>query len=193
MDNLVGAQKIAPTVAVFVHTMDKRLRDLTDSPPFADFVGEELVPWVRKNYRISGGAGHVVIAGVSFGGLSASYCAFKHPEAIGNVLSLSGSYWLTKDNWRNQPPFPLRLADEPGDLVNEFRVSKRLPIRFFIRIGRFEGGRMLGANRVLREVLLNKGYPVTYKEDDGGHDYLSWRGSFADGLIALIGKKADRR
>jgi enterochelin esterase-like enzyme len=23
----------------------------------------------------------------------------------------------------------------------------------------------------------------------GGHDYLSWRGMLADGLIALIGKK----
>jgi len=35
--------------------------------------------------------------------------------------------------------------------------------------------------------LLAKGYEVHYQQFVGGHDYLSWRGTFADGLIALIG------
>src|SRR5262249_58450425 len=85
------------TIAVSVDSMGKRLRDLTDSPAFADFDGKELVPWVRRQYRIGAGASHVVAAGSSIGGLSAAYCAFKHPETIGNALSVSGSYWITKD------------------------------------------------------------------------------------------------
>jgi enterochelin esterase-like enzyme len=28
---------------------------------------------------------------------------------------------------------------------------------------------------------------VIYSEFDGGHDYFCWRGSLADGLIALLG------
>jgi enterochelin esterase-like enzyme len=28
---------------------------------------------------------------------------------------------------------------------------------------------------------------VSYHEFPGGHDYLTWRGSFADGLVALVG------
>jgi enterochelin esterase family protein len=43
----------------------------------------------------------------------------------------------------------------------------------------------------MRDVLLLKNYPVTYREFDGGHDYLWWRGSFADGLLSLIGQNRD--
>jgi enterochelin esterase family protein len=37
-------------------------------------------------------------------------------------------------------------------------------------------------------VLLAKGYEVHFQEFAGNHDYLSWRGTLADGLIVLIGK-----
>jgi enterochelin esterase-like enzyme len=30
---------------------------------------------------------------------------------------------------------------------------------------------------------------VTYSEYSGGHDMICWRGSLADGLIALLGKQ----
>jgi len=46
---------------------------------------------------------------------------------------------------------------------------------------------MVPSNRELRDVLLAKGYDVTYTEFDSGHDYLWWRGSLATGLITLVG------
>jgi len=52
---------------------------------------------------------------------------------------------------------------------------------------RGSGGAILETSRHLRDVLLAKGYSVTYQEFPGGHDYLTWRGSLADGLIALLG------
>ena len=39
----------------------------------------------------------------------------------------------------------------------------------------------------MRDVLLAKGYEVHNQEFQGGHDYLSWRGTLADGLIVLMG------
>jgi enterochelin esterase-like enzyme len=49
------------------------------------------------------------------------------------------------------------------------------------------GGAILEPSRHMRDVLLAKGYEVHYQENVGGHDYLSWRGSLADGLLALVG------
>lgn len=46
---------------------------------------------------------------------------------------------------------------------------------------------MIGVNRILRDVLLSKGYPVSYEEFKGGHDYLCWGETLARGLISLIG------
>jgi enterochelin esterase family protein len=42
-------------------------------------------------------------------------------------------------------------------------------------------------------VLLAKGYEVHYQQFNSGHDYLTWRGTLADGLIALVGTDAARR
>lgn len=39
----------------------------------------------------------------------------------------------------------------------------------------------------MRDVLLNKGYSVAYKNFPSGHDYLAWGETLATGLIALIG------
>jgi enterochelin esterase family protein len=47
----------------------------------------------------------------------------------------------------------------------------------------------LQSNRYMRDVLIAKGYDVTYHEYAGGHDYSWWRGLLADGLIALIGNR----
>jgi enterochelin esterase family protein len=185
LDNLIAAKRIAPTIAVLVRNPN-RTRDLGMNPSFADFIANELVPWVRKHYRIADGPQHVVVAGSSRGGFAAAFCAFQHPEAIGNVLSQSGSFWIVKD-YNGPPRYP--FSERSGDLIAAFQSSKRLPIRFYIEIGRFDNGiAMLPMNRELRDILITKGYDVTYNEFDSGHDYLWWRGSFADGLIALLGR-----
>jgi enterochelin esterase family protein len=72
--------------------------------------------------------------------------------------------------------------------MRQYLKSPKLPLRFYIEVGRYEGlGNQLLTNRNLRDVLELKGYPLTYSEFDGGHEYLCWRGSVADGLIALFG------
>jgi enterochelin esterase-like enzyme len=63
-------------------------------------------------------------------------------------------------------------------------------VRFYVEVGRFEQGavnNMVLENRRFRDVLEAKGHEVTYSEYLGGHDYCCWRGSIADGLIAMLG------
>jgi enterochelin esterase-like enzyme len=188
LDNLIAANKVNPTVAVFVPNMGHRNRDLAGyNPSFADFIATEVVSWARKTYRIAAGPSHVVVVGSSLGGVAAGYCAFTHSEAIGNVLSQSGAFWVLKAWQDPNPADPWPLSVDSGDLISQFKNRERLPIRFYLEVGRFDqNGFSLGTNRELRDVLQLKGYAVTYKEFDSGHDYIWWRGSLADGLIALL-------
>jgi enterochelin esterase-like enzyme len=49
------------------------------------------------------------------------------------------------------------------------------------------GGSILETSRHMRDVLIALGYGIHYQQFVGAHDYLSWRGTFADGLISLVG------
>jgi enterochelin esterase-like enzyme len=59
---------------------------------------------------------------------------------------------------------------------------------FHLSLGRTTALRYCKSTESCETVLVLKGYPVTYCEFDGGHDYLCWRGSFADDLLSLIGQ-----
>ncbi len=66
-------------------------------------------------------------------------------------------------------------------------MGPRLSLRFYMDAGTDEidltglGRDILASSRHMRDVLLAKGYEVHYQEFIGGHDYLSWRGTLADG------------
>jgi enterochelin esterase family protein len=188
LDNLIAAGKIPPLVAVLVNNLNEeaRERDLRCSEPFAHFLARELVPWVRAHYRVSARAERTTISGSSFGGLCAAFCGLRHSDVFGNVLSQSGSYWYTPDGDTPAEPYLTRS----GWMIEQYAQARRLPLRFYLQVGLFESGAgMVATNRHLRDVLLLKGYPVTYAEIEGGHDALAWRGSLAEGLIALVGGK----
>jgi enterochelin esterase family protein len=189
LDNLIARQKIRPLVAVFVkHGPATRITDLSCSKPFAAFLINELIPWVRAEYRVTDDPARTIVGGLSLGGLMASYCSLQHPEVFGNVLSQAGSYnWypgaLEKDD-RDMPDA------ETGWLTGQFVDAPRRAVRFYLEIGRFEDGGFgsgLTETHRFRDVLKAKGYTVHYSEFCGGHDFVSWRGTFADGLMALAG------
>jgi enterochelin esterase-like enzyme len=66
-------------------------------------------------------------------------------------------------------------------------------LRFYLDAGTYEydmsgrGSGILMPSRHLRDVLRLKGYEVHWQEFSGGHDYLSWRETLAEGLIQLVG------
>jgi enterochelin esterase family protein len=187
LDNLTAQKKIPPTLGVFVYQGPTRARDLPMSAPFSDFLATELAPWVRREYRASADPRAVTLAGFSFGGLCAAYTAFHHPDVFGNALSQSGSFWFSPGALEAASPF----AVGTGALMTEIIAAKTAPVRVWMEVGLFEGGgdipgmNQVAQNRHMRDVLLAKGYRVSYHEYAGGHDYASWRGSVADGLLEL--------
>jgi enterochelin esterase family protein len=194
LDNLTAARKIAPVVAVFVESGETRDHDLGCDPTFAAFAAEELVTWVRGRYQVTKDSRRVTVSGFSRSGLGAAYCAFKHPEVIGNVIAMSGAFWWypeADEDARKKPP--VRVIDrETGRLTRQIAASKPVPVRFYLEAGRFEvglGGGIRTETRRLRDVLEAKGCSVIYREPVGDHDYAVWRGSFADAILALTDKK----
>ena len=97
---------------------------------------------------------------------------------------------------RRRPAMPAESSSEPNWLVRQFISSPTKPLRFYLDAGSAEfnatggGDAILFCTRTLRDVLRAKGYEVHFQEFAGGHDYLSWRGTLADGLIALMGAVA---
>lgn len=197
LDNLIHEKKIPPTVAVFVPNVstETRYRELGCSKEFAEFLHSELLPWVRSKYAVSPDAAKVTIAGSSRAGLMALCAGLAHPESIGKVISQSGIVWYdpSMNFFQDEPAkFKTDLREQPNWPARQFLKRKKLPLRFHLDAGTFEaniadmGNRsILESNRHLRDVLLAKGYSVHYQEFTGGHDYLNWRGTLADALIAL--------
>lgn len=182
LDNLVAAKRITPVIAIFVGNPDgQRDSELIANPQFADFIAGELIPWAKERYPISSSPDKNIVAGSSAGGLAAAFVAFRHPEIFGNVLSQSGAYFFA-------PP----EDDEPEILPRTLSTSALKSIRFYVEVGTLEGNgesfkgvNMLSSNRHFRDVLLAKGYPLTYHEFVGGHSDLNWRSGFASGILAL--------
>jgi len=191
LDNLFAAGKIPPLVVVGVQNISQqtRMRDLNCSDEFATFLSKELVPWARKTYRVHDDPSHTIVGGISLGGKMAAYCGLKHSQIFGKVLSQSGSFLTAV---REESPTPLWNGEARGMLAAEFIRSPRLPLDFYIEVGRYETtlpfSHLLETRR-LRDVLEAKGYRVTYSEFVGGHNEVCWRGSFADAIITLTAEE----
>ncbi len=188
LDALITDGRLPPVVAAFVANPDQdaRARELPGNAVFADVMAGELLPTVARAAGLTPRPERTVLAGSSYGGLAAATIALAHPEAFGNALSLSGSFW-----WH-----PAGSAAERPEHVARIVVERpRVPVRFHLSAGLFETGHggtagILDTSRHLRDVLEAKGYAVSYREYAAGHDYLAWRGALADGLIALFGSAA---
>jgi enterochelin esterase-like enzyme len=180
LDNLIAQKKIPPLVAVFVEQTAARQEELACSQPFGDFVAFELVPWIRKRYEVTSAANRTIICGLSYGGLMAAYCSFRYPEVFGNVLSQSGSFGWCPETIDLYAPFEA----DTGWLIRQYVSARRSEVTFFLEVGRFETD-TVKENRRFRDVLQAKGYDVQYREINGDHEHAHWRGTLADGLIAL--------
>ncbi|MFI5934485.1 alpha/beta hydrolase-fold protein [Actinoplanes sp. NPDC051494] len=186
IDNLIAAGRIPPLVAIFVDGHDAtRNEDLAPtSEATAHFVTHELMPWARKELGVSPYPADVALAGMSLGGLAAAHLALREPSVFGGVISHSGSFW-----------WPWAQHGEPELLTREVARRPRSDVRFYLDVGDREtfvvtpgNPQQVEVNRRFRDALRARGYEVTYAEYPGEHDYVNWRNTFADGLIAIFGK-----
>lgn len=68
---------------------------------YSRFILEEMLPYVKKNYRTLDGPANTAFMGSSLGGLMAFDLVWQHPDVFGKVGVFSGSFW-----WRSEDGSP---------------------------------------------------------------------------------------
>lgn len=173
---LTLGRKLPPAVYVFIDVIDMahRNNELPCNPDFWLTVQEELLPLVKQRTPFSDRADRTVVAGQSFGGLSSLYAALNWPQRFGCVLSQSGSYW-----------WPHRGGQLEGLLIAQLKAGEKTArgLRIVLEAGCNEP-LIYRANQAIYDELHTQ-QQVYWRQVDGGHDALCWRGGLTQGLMTL--------
>ncbi|HEU4595609.1 MAG TPA: glucan 1,4-alpha-glucosidase [Pyrinomonadaceae bacterium] len=169
-EHLVSTRRLKPFVIVFVDPLD-RMKEYWADDRFADFMAQELVPYIDSRYRTHAARDRRALLGASLGGVISVWTALRHPEVFARVGGQSTAFWIDDE----RVVTALSALDEAA--------RRKHPLRFYFDTGRLESA--LDANRRVRVMLAAKGYPVTYRETEAGHNYTTWRDRLADAFTAL--------
>lgn len=179
LDEMIESGRIRPLVAVFVDARDpddlsvnRRNQQLICKADYARFFARELVPAVEAAYPTGGEAGARTILGLSFGALNAACFGLAIPQVFGNLGLQSPA-----------------SGDHVKIVAAEYGNSPRGALRIFLSVGkRNDNGREVHR---FRRVLQDKGYDVTFREVDAGHDWSNW-GPLLDDVLATFFGSARR-
>ena len=147
--------------------------------PFAQFIEEELFPWLEGAYPGALEAQERVIAGLSYTGLAAAYVSMMNPSRFTKVIAQSGSFW-SNDCWiiryfeqldpkpRTEFYLDVGLQETQENVLHKEDVLQV--------ISQIEGVKRF------RDALLRHGYQPRYVEFSGGHDFTAWSLTLPDAL-----------
>ena len=174
---LTREERLPPAVYLLIDAIDNQRRGV-ELPCHRDFwlaVQEELLPLIRGHAPFSDRPERTVVAGQSFGGLAAMFAALNWPQRFGCVLSQSGSYW-----------WPHRDGCGTGFIGEQLRQGEvsAAGLRVWLEAGQREPI-IFRANQALLAQLTTTQQTIFWRQVDGGHDALCWRGGLTAGLIQL--------
>jgi enterochelin esterase-like enzyme len=175
VDNLIAQGRIQPiALALPYHGGRARGIEYACSEATLGFLGAHVLPLAQKELNlldVEANPGAHAILGASMGGLMALYAGLRAPHLFGHVLSQSGAFCLD---------------DHDTVVFDLVRHGPVRPIQVWMDVGRYEW--LLDCNRRLHHLLVERGYPVSYREHNAGHNYPAWRDVIAYGLECLFGR-----
>lgn len=141
-----------------------KITDELENLAYEAFVVEELIPLLRKRYRVAGD--RVGVDGVSMGGARSIYYGFKYPEMFHGIGAIQGAFGPFMDVYR-------------GLVKKNAEVLKNRPIQLVTS----DRDPMAPSNRKLHRLLEKHGVDHTFLELTGPHDYIFNKGP---GIISLL-------
>ncbi|WP_197062620.1 esterase family protein [Muricauda sp. MAR_2010_75] len=173
-DNLIAQQKMPITIGLFINPGHDKDAPEAESPwrvtnrsveydevsgTYGDFLLQELIPELKKNYRISEDPKMNAVCGLSSGGICAFSVAWFHTNRFQKVMSHIGSFTDIRGG-HNYPP--MIRKNEPKD------------IKVFMQDGSNDLDNQFGnwwlANLQMDSALKFKGYDYKFVPGTGGHD-----------------------
>jgi predicted alpha/beta superfamily hydrolase len=147
---------------------------------YAEFVINEVMPFVERNYPVARGPANTGFGGSSYGAVAALYTTLMHPGTFGRLLLESPSLYVANR-------FMLRKA----------RAAMRWPARIYLGVGTTETNReQVNRETVenvwrLESILRGSGFgPRRLKvvvEDGGRHSEGDWARRLPDAIRFLFG------
>ena len=179
LDNLIASGKAVPMIVVMPNgNVDEHAAPGSDqrglvTPTFNNKQWMEgsfessfadIMNYVEKHYRTLKNKKSRAIAGLSMGGFHSLYISANQPRDFGYVGLFSAAIR------------PMRGVESPiydnleEKLAEQFKQGVNL---YWIGIGNDDF--LYQPNKQYRALLDGKGYPYTYVESKGGHEWRNWR------------------
>jgi len=182
LDNLIAIGRAKAMVVVMPagHTRGPAGLTLptTGTDPFvSDFV-DDVMPYVKNNYRVLTDRNSTAIAGLSMGGSQTLNVAIPHLEKFGYIgvysSGLLGAFPIPGRGGAAAAP-----ASGPGEW--ESRYAAKLDdagLKKGLRVLWFATGKddfLLNTTTATVDLFKKHGFSPVFKESGGGHTWLNWR------------------
>ena len=146
---------------------------------YGTFIGEELVDVTRRMFPLSEKREDTFIAGLSMGGFGALRNGIVYSKNFSHVAGLSSAVHIFEDTSEeaniglfDNLEDASKTNKNPWVAVEEMLSEKRPIPKFYMACGTKDD--LMPANISFRNFLQEKGFEVTWDEDDYGHDWDFW-------------------
>jgi S-formylglutathione hydrolase FrmB len=173
---------------------------------YEDYLLDELLPYVERNFTAGGVRGYRAIGGFSMGGAAALFQALRYPNIFSVVASHSGAFEAprrigdpyaahraehnfampsvgTHERVWGPPGSRTRCQYDPDRIVTSY--DQHDPLSIYLDIGVHDYKRMIMMNRSMHHRLRMAGIPHHYSEKMGGHDWPYVNGALSSSLAFI--------
>lgn len=174
LDNLIAEKKAVPMIIVmpFGYIPPQKAAGKTEggtepedwgswfkrvTPVFDQYILNDLIPRVEKEYRVYSDAGHRAIAGLSMGGGQTLYLGLKNPDTFGWICAFSSAVY---------DDFHGGLLNDPGKINTKVRL-------LWIGCGRDDF--LYKNNMQFIDMLKAKNIRYVVNISEGQHTWDVWR------------------
>lgn len=169
---------------------------------YGRLVGEELVAYLRKTFRLAEKRKDTYIGGFSMGGFGALHTGLLYADTFSKIMALSSA--MIVHRIKNQKPgYVDHAADydyyaavfgdldkleesenNPETLVRKRKAENKPLPDIFMACGSKDF--LLEENRRFRDFLLSEQVPVQYTESSGQHDWNFWNQYLEPGIQWML-------